>query len=38
MHDRVTNISAAIAELLAIDGHLKIQAGPGAASASLESA
>ena len=38
MHERVTNIATAIAELLAIDGHLKIQASPGAASASLESA
>ena len=38
MHDRVTNISTAIAELLAIDGHLRIEAGPGAASASLSSA
>jgi hypothetical protein len=38
MHDRVTNIPTAIAELLAINGHLKIQAGPGAACVSLESA
>lgn len=38
MHDRVTNIPTAIAELLAIDNHLKIQAGAGAASASLETA
>lgn len=38
MHDRVTNIPTAIAELLAIDGHLKIQVSPGAASTSLGSA
>jgi hypothetical protein len=38
MHDRVTNIPTAIAELLAIDSHLKIQADAGAASASLEKA
>lgn len=38
MHDRVTNIPTAIAELLAIDGHLRVQASPGAASASLSSA